>query len=161
MSRLERQAATSSKMLTSCSCPTAIQKQHRSTYAVVLFAVLIPLCCVSWRYHTAHTPPNHAARPPSIGFKDFNPSAIEAYCNHTNWRPNLVFNLANANGGDMATCSIPLSSPSKPGSRAPQSCFLARPAAAGQTSPVNIWASCRGLRRSMVSDRRHLLPARK
>ena len=89
--------------------PTAIGKQHPSVYGVVFLAVLIPLYYVSWQYHTAHAPRSRATRPPSTDFladwldvhvvEGFNPSAIESYCNTTEWRPNLVFNLDNANGG--------------------------------------------------------------
>jgi hypothetical protein len=89
--------------------PTAIQKQHRSVYGAVFLTILIPLYYVSWQHHTALEPPSRVVRPNSTDFvadwldvrliDDFNPSAIEAYCKTTEWRPNLVFNLENANGG--------------------------------------------------------------
>jgi len=88
---------------------TAIEKQHPSMYGAVFLAILIPLYYVSWQYHTAHAPRGRTTRPPSTDsvaewldvhlIEAFNPSAIEAYCNTTEWRPNLVFNLDNANGG--------------------------------------------------------------
>lgn len=89
--------------------PTAINQQHPALYAVAFLAVLIPLYYVSWQYHAAHAPLSRIKRPPSADFigdwlgvhlvEPFNPSAISAYCNSTEWRPNLVFNLDNANGG--------------------------------------------------------------
>ena len=88
--------------------PPAIQKQHRAVYGAVFLTILIPLYYVSWQYNTAHVPHSRATRPPSTDFvadwldvrliEDFNPSAIARYCNTTEWRPNLVFNLDNANG---------------------------------------------------------------
>jgi hypothetical protein len=91
--------------------PMSIQKQHTSVYGAAFLTILITLYYVSWQHHTAHAPPSRAAhaRPNSTDFvadwldvrliDDFNPSAIERYCNTTEWRPNLVLNLDNANGG--------------------------------------------------------------
>ena len=89
--------------------PTAIQKQHPSVYGAVLLTILIPLYYESWQHHSSHAPPSRAARPNSTDFvadwldvhliEGFDPSAIEAYCNTTEWRPNLIFNLDIANGG--------------------------------------------------------------
>ena len=88
---------------------TAIQKQQPLVYVAVFLTILIPLYYISWQHHTTHASPSRAARPNSTEFiadwldvrliDDFNPSAIEAYCNTTEWRPNLVFNLDIANGG--------------------------------------------------------------
>lgn len=88
--------------------PTAINKEHPALCAAGFVTVLIPLYYVSWQYHAAHAPLSRTARPPSIDFVEdwlnvrlvepFNPSAVGAYCNTSKWRPNLVFNLANANG---------------------------------------------------------------
>lgn len=92
--------------------PTPVTKQRPAVYAAVSVVTLMPLYYLSWRYRIAHpfsTGPTHDARPPSKNFianwqnvhvvEPFNPSAIAAYCNQTEWRPNLVFNLDNANGG--------------------------------------------------------------
>lgn len=89
--------------------PATFDKQHPAIYTAVFVAVLIPLYYRSWQYHAAHAPWSRKTRPPSTDFvgdwlnvhlvEPFNPSAIGAYCNRTEWRPNLVFNLDNANGG--------------------------------------------------------------
>jgi hypothetical protein len=89
--------------------PGAINKQHPALYTAGLFVVLIPLYYVSWQYNIAHVLPSRVVHPPSNDFvtdwlnvhlvEPFNPSAVGAYCNTTEWWPNLVFNLANANGG--------------------------------------------------------------
>lgn len=92
--------------------PTVVSKQHPAIYAVTFVVTLAPLYLVSWRYHMAHpyrTVPTESKRPLSTDFvadwletqliEPFNPSAIAAYCNQTVWRPNLVFNLEDANGG--------------------------------------------------------------
>jgi hypothetical protein len=110
--RLRRSPTSSSdivKDIDIMQLPTAIQKQHPSVYGAVFLTILIPLYYLSWQHHTAHTPPSRTARPNSTDFvadwldvrliDNFNPSAIEAYCDTTEWRPNLVFNLDIANGG--------------------------------------------------------------
>lgn len=92
--------------------PTNVTKQRPAVYVAVLAVTLVPLYYVSWRYRIAHpfsTGSTRQSRPPSTNFiadwqavhliEPFNPSAIAAYCNETVWRPNLVFNLDNANGG--------------------------------------------------------------
>jgi len=130
--------------------PTSIQKQHPSVYGVISLTILIPLYYVSWQYHTAHAPSSRATRPPSTDFvadwldvhlvEGFNPSAVEAYCNTTEWRPNLVFNLENANGGygnirgnmlDFLFFAI----------EAGASIMLPGMASRSQTDITNIWAS--------------------
>lgn len=81
--------------------------------AALLVVTLIPLYLASYQFRLRHpyggpgTPNN--ARPPSTDFvrdwldvhvvQPFNPSAVASYCNRTEWHPNLVFNLDNANGG--------------------------------------------------------------
>lgn len=96
--------------------PTAVGKQHPAVYVAVFLAFLIPLYCLSWQFHAAHpwlTPSYRAKRPPSLDFvgdwldvhlvEPFNPSDISAYCNTSEWRPNLVFRLDKVNGsiGDI------------------------------------------------------------
>jgi hypothetical protein len=89
--------------------PVAVDKQHPALYAAGVFIILAPLYYISWQYNAAHAPLSRTVRPPSNDFvtdwldvhllEPFNPSAVGVYCNTTTWRPNLVFNLANANGG--------------------------------------------------------------
>lgn len=128
----------------------AIDKLRPALYAAGLLVVLIPLYYVSWQYHLAHAPLSRAIRPPSDDFvgdwldvhlvEPFNPSAIGAYCNTTEWRPNLVFNLANANGGignvrgntlDFLFFAI----------EAGASIMLPGMASRSQTDISNVWAS--------------------
>ena len=130
--------------------PIAIDKQHPAVYAAGFFAVPIPLYYVSWQYHIAHGPLGRSTRPPSDDFvgewlnvhlvEPFNPSAVGAYCNTTEWRPNLVFNLANANGGignvrgnivDFLFFAI----------EAGASIMLPGMASRSQTDISNVWAS--------------------
>ena len=83
-------------------------------YATLLFVTLVPLYYASYQYRLVHPyggiPPSHNyVRPPSTDFvrdwlntnliSPFNPSPLASYCNRTEWHPNLVFNLDNANGG--------------------------------------------------------------
>ncbi|KAI7298110.1 hypothetical protein KC326_g9524, partial [Hortaea werneckii] len=87
-------------------------------HITLLLATLAPLYIGSYHYRlhrpygglTKHQPPE---QPPAITtsatfirdwlavhvIEPFNPSAIATYCNQTHWRPKLVFNLADANGG--------------------------------------------------------------
>ena len=130
--------------------PTAIDKQHPAVYAAGFLEVLIPLYYVSWQYQIAHAPLSRVARPPSDDFvgdwfsvhlvEPFDPSAVGAYCNTTEWRPNLVFNLANANGGignvrgnilDFLFFAI----------EAGASIMLPGMASRSQTDISNVWAS--------------------
>ena len=130
--------------------PIAIDRQHPVLYALGLLAVLISLYYISWQYHVAHAPLSRAIRPPSTDFvgdwldvhlvEPFNPSAIGAYCNTTTWRPNLVFDLANANGGignvrgnilDFLFFAI----------EAGASIMLPGMASRSQTDISNVWAS--------------------
>lgn len=86
--------------------PAIFDKHQPAIYIVGYVVVLTPLYYLSWQYHSASMPPS---RPPSTDFvgdwldvhlvEPFNPSAVSAYCNTSQWRPNLVFNLDNANGG--------------------------------------------------------------
>lgn len=82
-------------------------------HAAWLIVTLAPLYFGSYQYRLRHhyggSDPTQDARPPSTDFvadwldnqlvQPFNPSAIASYCNRTDWHPNLVFNLGNANGG--------------------------------------------------------------
>ncbi|KAK4550067.1 hypothetical protein LTR36_003034 [Oleoguttula mirabilis] len=82
-------------------------------YAALLVVTLIPLYLGSYqyrlRYHYGGADSSKGARPVSTDFvgdwlnvhvvQPFNPSPIATYCNSTDWHPNLVFNLENANGG--------------------------------------------------------------
>ncbi|KAL1583828.1 hypothetical protein WHR41_07200 [Cladosporium halotolerans] len=90
----------------------AVDKRHRTAYGAVLFLVLIPLYYASWQYHAARPSdpsPAHTTRPPSTNFvgdwlsvqvvEPFDPSALRHHCKSTEWRPTLIFNLDNANGG--------------------------------------------------------------
>jgi len=82
-------------------------------HAALLLVTLIPLYLGSYEYRLRHpcggASSSKDVRPPSTDFvrdwldqhvvEPFNPSAIASYCNRTDWRPNLIFNLDNANGG--------------------------------------------------------------
>ncbi|KAK5135396.1 hypothetical protein LTR08_005338 [Meristemomyces frigidus] len=82
-------------------------------HAALLIFTLAPLYLGSYQYRRGHsyggTSTSASARPAVTDFvgewldvhpvQPFNPSAIASYCNHTDWHPNLVFNLKNANGG--------------------------------------------------------------
>ena len=127
--------------------PLAFDKQHPALYIAGTVVVLLPLYYLSWQYHSVHMPPS---RPPSTDFvndwrdvhlvEPFNPSAISAYCDTSTWRPNLVFNLANANGGignvrgnilDFIFFAI----------EAGASIMLPGMASRSQTDISNVWAS--------------------
>ncbi|KAK3716694.1 hypothetical protein LTR37_006324 [Vermiconidia calcicola] len=87
-------------------------KSHKF-FATLLLLTLPPLYFGSYRYRLVHPyggqPTLQLNRPASTDFlrewldtriiSPFNPSAIATYCNRTEWHPNLVFNLENANGG--------------------------------------------------------------
>jgi hypothetical protein len=130
--------------------PTAIDKQHPALYAVGVFIILAPLYYISWQYNTAHAPLSRIVRLPSNDFvgdwldvhllEPFNPSAVGVYCNNTTWKPNLVFNLENANGGignvrgnilDFMFVSI----------EAGASIMLPGMASRSETDISNVWAS--------------------
>lgn len=77
-----------------------------------LVITLLPLYYGSYRYRLRHsyggTPPSEGRVVPQDFVRDwldvhvietYNPSPLTNYCNRTEWHPNLVFNLANANGG--------------------------------------------------------------
>ncbi|KAK5116306.1 hypothetical protein LTR85_009278 [Meristemomyces frigidus] len=82
-------------------------------HAALLVVTLVPLYLGSYQYRLRHHYGGAArlrtGRPPSTDFvgdwleshvvQPFNPSAILSHCNRTEWHPNLVFNLDNANGG--------------------------------------------------------------
>ncbi|KAI7157281.1 hypothetical protein D0869_11655 [Hortaea werneckii] len=91
-------------------------------HITLLLATLAPLYIGSYQYRlhrpyyyggqTKHPPPEQTpattAASSATFIRDwlavhvvepFNPSAIATYCNDTIWCPNLVFNLADANGG--------------------------------------------------------------
>ncbi|KAF2164109.1 hypothetical protein M409DRAFT_25456 [Zasmidium cellare ATCC 36951] len=93
---------------------SSLQSQPRIVYAIFLLVTLTPLYYVSYQYHLRHpygssSPLDRPAHPASPQFirdwldthvvSPFNPYALEWYCNQSDWRPGLVFNLANANGG--------------------------------------------------------------
>jgi len=91
---------------------TSVENRHPALYAAFLCVTLLPLYFVSWQYHTRYPysrQPASSSRPPSTDFvadwlnthvvEPFNPSAISAYCNQSEWNPNLIFRLDNANGG--------------------------------------------------------------
>ncbi|KAI7188931.1 hypothetical protein KC363_g5163 [Hortaea werneckii] len=102
------------------SAPKLLNKPPAFHLTLVL-ATLAPLYIGSYQYRlhhpyglptTTHQPPlqpadTTTASPDFIRdwlsvhvVEPFNPSAIAAYCNQTRiWDPNLVFNLADANGG--------------------------------------------------------------
>jgi hypothetical protein len=94
--------------------PTTVNKQLPALYAAGVFVILAPLYYISWQYSTAHASLSRTIRSPSDDFvgdwldvhllEPFNPSAVGVYCNTTIWRPNLIFNLANANGGIGNAC---------------------------------------------------------
>jgi hypothetical protein len=130
--------------------PTAIDKQHPALYAAGVFIILAPLYYISWQYNTAHAPLSRIVRLPSNDFvgdwldvhllEPFNPSAVGVYCNNTTWKPNLVFNLENANGGignvrgnilDFMFVSI----------EAGASIMLPGMASRSETDISNVWAS--------------------
>lgn len=81
--------------------------------AALLIITLVPLYYASYQYRRISPYGGPASRtgqrPPSVDFvsdwldthlvSPFNPSPIARYCNRTEWHPNLVFNLDNANGG--------------------------------------------------------------
>jgi len=134
--------------------PTDLTKQRPAVYVAGLIVTLLPLYYASWRYRIAHpfsTGSSRNARPPSTNFvtdwqnvhliQPFNPSAISAYCNQTEWRPNLVVNLDNANGGvgnvrgnilDFIFFAL----------EAGASIVLPGMASRSQTDISNVWASC-------------------
>ncbi|RMY21734.1 hypothetical protein D0867_03154, partial [Hortaea werneckii] len=83
-------------------------------HITLLLATLAPLYIGSYQYRlhrpyglTKHQPPEPTTTSATFirdwlavhVIEPFNPSAIATYCNQTVWRPNLVFNLADANGG--------------------------------------------------------------
>lgn len=89
---------------------------RRSPLAIALFflATLLPLYYGSWRYHITHPrgavflPASHTSAwsDEFVGdwlgahvVEPFDPAPLAAYCNASTWRPNLVFNLDDANGG--------------------------------------------------------------
>ena len=90
-----------------------VTKRPPIFHAALLFITLGPLYYASYQYRLQHSYGGWARsttdRPPSLDFvrdwsnthliSPFNPSAIATYCNRTEWHPNLVFNLDNANGG--------------------------------------------------------------
>ncbi|EME38485.1 hypothetical protein DOTSEDRAFT_108824, partial [Dothistroma septosporum NZE10] len=88
-----------------------IKSQPSHSYLIFLLITALPLYYGSYKYRTRH--PYGSSQEPirkSIGdfvtdwldthvVVPFNPYPIAAYCKRTTWRPTLVFNLANANGG--------------------------------------------------------------
>jgi hypothetical protein len=75
----------------------------------------------------------------SISSKGFNPSAIEAYCNTTEWRPNLVSNFGNETDMAASECNI-LDFPFF-AIEAGASIMLPGMASRSQIDITNIWAS--------------------
>ncbi|QIW95270.1 hypothetical protein AMS68_000788 [Peltaster fructicola] len=88
--------------------------RHKSTVVSTCVALsLLPLYYGSWRFHLASKPaqlePIHHTPIWSHQFIDdwletqiiepFDPAALRRYCDLMTWRPNLVLNLADANGG--------------------------------------------------------------
>ncbi|GAB7364412.1 hypothetical protein MBLNU230_g4954t1 [Neophaeotheca triangularis] len=84
-----------------------------ATQLIVLIATLLPIYYISYQYRLIHPfgpPPVASSHPIStaefirewldvhIG-DPYNPSPLRTYCNQTEWHPNLVFNLDDANGG--------------------------------------------------------------
>lgn len=121
---LNGRAATSSCPLRPHLCMMYAQKilnKPPAFHLTLLLATLTPLYMVSYHYRLHHPygqPTNHhPTEPPAAAaatassptfirdwlaahiIDPFNPSAITTYCNQTLWRPHLVFNLADANGG--------------------------------------------------------------
>ncbi|KAK4498792.1 hypothetical protein PRZ48_009302 [Zasmidium cellare] len=93
---------------------SSVQNQPRIVYAIFMLATLTPLYYLSYQYHLRHPygsslPGNQPPHPSSPQFirdwlnthviTPFNSYPLEFYCNQSEWRPSLVFNLANANGG--------------------------------------------------------------
>ncbi|OQO00446.1 hypothetical protein B0A48_13795 [Cryoendolithus antarcticus] len=90
----------------------AAGKQHPAIYPAIGILTLLPLYYLSRRYHTGHPwdgAVTQSRRPPSMNFtadwldtqvvEPFLPSAIGLYCNTSAWRPKLIFQLDDANGG--------------------------------------------------------------
>jgi hypothetical protein len=85
---------------------------HKS---LLIITTLIPLYYLSYRFHPTYGLTSSSAKlsiPQEYSSEDFrrlwldthllepfNPSPIQAFCKDSTWRPNLVFNLADANGG--------------------------------------------------------------
>ena len=90
-----------------------IISKPRPIHVALLFVTLVPLYYASYQYRLGHPYGGPIAikddRPASTDFvrdwlnthliSPFNPSPIATYCNRTEWHPNLVFSLDNANGG--------------------------------------------------------------
>lgn len=81
-------------------------------YVAFLVITLLPLYYGSYRYGLRQpygsASPSEGTLTPGDFVRDwldvhvnepYNPSPLSTYCNRTEWRPNLIFNLANANGG--------------------------------------------------------------
>ncbi|KAK4546585.1 hypothetical protein LTR36_001802 [Oleoguttula mirabilis] len=78
-----------------------------------LLLTLVPLYYLSYKLHPTYSDLQSPSASESVSSRDgftkrwlqtqllepLNPSAIRAYCNTTTWQPNLIFNLADANGG--------------------------------------------------------------
>ncbi len=91
----------------------SVTNKSPSFYAVVLVVTLVPLYYASYRYRLVHpyggqASAQHRSSSPSGFIRNwlntqlvgsFNPFPIATYCNRTEWHPNLVFQLDNANGG--------------------------------------------------------------
>ena len=89
-------------------------KKPPAYHAAALVVTLLPLYYGSYQFRLTHpyggAEASVAIEPAASGdfvsqwldvhtVEPFNPSAIASYCNRTEWHPNLVFNLDNANGG--------------------------------------------------------------
>jgi hypothetical protein len=89
------------------------QNHSPRTYLLTLLLTLIPLYTLSYTYRLHHpygsSSSSPTARPPSTNFTSdwlstslidpYNPSPLKTYCARITFRPNLILNLANANGG--------------------------------------------------------------
>ena len=91
----------------------SMKTKSTHVYVAILFITLAPLYYASYQYRLVHPYGGQAVlkleRPtPNDFIRDwlntrlispFNPSPIATHCNRTEWHPNLIFNLDNANGG--------------------------------------------------------------
>lgn len=91
----------------------SLASQPPAIHAVILLVTLAPLYYASYQYRLSNpyggAKPIQDEIPTSADFirewldthviSPFNPSPLATYCNRTDWHPNLVFNLDNANGG--------------------------------------------------------------
>ncbi|KAK3054295.1 hypothetical protein LTR09_004563 [Extremus antarcticus] len=91
-----------------------LKDKSPSFLAALLVLTLAPLYFISYQYRLVHPYGGSGTSKDDDAFSStdfvrdwlsthvvapFNPSALATHCNLTEWHPNLVFNLENANGG--------------------------------------------------------------